>query len=54
MLWYVSCDQLYPQPNYYIDREAAYLRMVPWLTWRYGMSGFLYWTASYWEEIRDP
>ena len=54
MIWYVSCDQLYPQPNYYIDREAADLRMVPWLTWRYGMSGFLYWTATYWEEIRDP
>ncbi|MAB88214.1 MAG: hypothetical protein CMJ90_01985 [Planctomycetes bacterium] len=53
-IWYVSCDQLYPQPNYYIDREAADLRMVPWLTWRYGMSGFLYWTATYWEEIRDP
>jgi len=54
MIWYVSCDQLYPQPNYYIDREAADLRMVPWLTWRYGMSGILYWTATFWEEVRDP
>jgi len=54
MIWYVSCDQLYPQPNYYIDREAADLRMIPWLTWRYRMSGFLYWTATFWEEVRDP
>lgn len=54
MIWYISCDQLYPQPNYYIDREAADLRMVPWLTWRYRMSGILYWTASFWEEVRNP
>ena len=54
VIWYASCDQLYPQPNYYIDREAADLRMVPWITWRYGMAGFLYWNATFWEEVRDP
>ncbi len=35
--WHISCDQLYPQPNYYIDREAADPRMVAWLTWREGL-----------------
>ena len=54
LTWYISCDQLYPQPNYYIDREAADPRMVPWITWRYGLGGILYWTATFWEEIKDP
>jgi hypothetical protein len=54
MIWYASCDQLYPQPNVYIDREAADLRMVGWITWRYQLKGFLYWTSTYWEEVLDP
>jgi len=52
--WYVSCDQLYPQPNYYIDREAADLRMIPWITWRYKLDGILYWNSTFWEEILNP
>lgn len=52
--WYISCDQLYPQPNYYIDREAADPRMVPWLTWRYDLDGILYWTSTFWEEVLNP
>jgi hypothetical protein len=52
--WYISCDQLYPQPNYYIDREAADPRMVGWITWRYKLDGILYWTSSFWEEVRNP
>ncbi|UCE48103.1 MAG: DUF4091 domain-containing protein, partial [Phycisphaerales bacterium] len=52
--WYISCDQLYPQPNYYIDREAADPRMVGWITWHYKLDGILYWTSSFWEEVRNP
>jgi len=52
--WYVSCDQLYPQPNYYIDREAADMRMLGWITWRYRLGGLLYWSATKWSEVRDP
>jgi len=52
--WYISCDQLYPQPNYYIDREAADPRMVSWITWRYKLDGILYWTSTFWEEVRNP
>ena len=54
VMWYMSCDQLHPQPNLYIDREAADARMAPWLSWRYQMSGMLYWNAAYWGEVRDP
>ena len=52
--WYISCDQLYPQPNYFIDREAADPRMVAWITDRYDMDGILYWTSNYWREVKDP
>ena len=32
VIWYISCDQRYPQPNYFIDREAADSRMVSWIS----------------------
>ena len=53
-IWYVSCDQLYPQPNYYIDRSAADCRMISWITWRYKLGGMLYWATTLWREVRDP
>jgi len=52
--WYVSCDQLYPQPNYYIDREAADPRLLGWVTFRYRLGGILYWATTLWREVRDP
>ncbi|MCP3918056.1 MAG: DUF4091 domain-containing protein [bacterium] len=52
--WYVSCDQVYPQANYYIDREAADPRMIGWITWRYRLGGILYWATTLWREVRDP
>ena len=54
VIWYISCDQRYPQPNYFIDREAADSRMVSWITWRYDLGGILYWTSTWWPEVRDP
>ncbi len=54
VIWYISCDQRYPQPNYFIDREAADSRMVSWLTWRYKLGGILYWTTTFWREVKDP
>jgi len=54
VIWYISCDQRYPQPNYFIDREAADMRMVSWITWRYDLGGILYWTSTFWREVKDP
>jgi hypothetical protein len=28
--------------------------MVPWITWRYGMQGILYWDMKYWTQTPDP
>jgi hypothetical protein len=52
--WYISCDQVYPQPNYFIDAPAMDPVMVPWVTWRYGMNGILYWDLAYWPQTPDP
>ncbi len=54
MTWYISCDQAYPQPNYFIDAPAMDPVMVPWITWRYGMQGILYWDVKFWSMTRDP
>lgn len=52
--WYISCDQAYPQPNYFIDAPALDPVMVPWITERYRMNGFLYWAANFWNQTPDP
>lgn len=52
--WYISCDQAYPQPNYFIDAPAMDLVMVPWITSSYKMAGILYWAANFWSQTPDP
>ncbi|UCF36040.1 MAG: DUF4091 domain-containing protein [Acidobacteriota bacterium] len=52
--WYISCDQVYPQPNYFIDAPAMDPVMVPWITYRYGMNGILYWAVNFWPQTPDP
>lgn len=54
MTWYISCDQIYPQPNYFIDAPALDPVMVPWITARYKMAGILYWAANFWSETPNP
>jgi hypothetical protein len=54
MTWYISCDQLYPQPNYFIDAPAMDPVMVPWITWRYQLQGILYWDVKFWPQTVDP
>ena len=54
MTWYVSCDQGYPQPNYFIDAPALDLVMIPWITARYGMDGILYWATVFWSQTENP
>ena len=52
--WYISCDQAYPQPNYFIDAPALDLVMVPWITARYRMNGILYWAMNFWNQTPNP
>jgi hypothetical protein len=52
--WYISCDQAYPQPNYFIDAPAMDPVMVPWITAKYHMNGILYWATNFWNQTPDP
>jgi len=52
--WYISCDQAYPQPNYFIDAPALDPVMVPWITARCHMNGILYWATNFWNQTPDP
>jgi len=52
--WYISCDQRYPMPNYFIDRTGVDPRAVPWITYRYHLQGILYWAVSFWREVKSP
>jgi len=54
LTWYVSCDQRYPQPNYYIDAPAMDMVILPWITARYKMDGILYWAINWWSETVNP
>jgi hypothetical protein len=54
MTWYISCNQGYPQPNYFIDAPAMDPVMVPWITARYKMEGILYWASNWWADTPNP
>ena len=52
--WYVSClshgcDYLSDSgaPDLVVDRSSSYIRVIPWLTMKYGMQAFLYYAATY-------
>jgi len=38
------------QPAWLIDQPLLNERVTPWIEWRYGQTGLLYWTPWYWEE----
>src|SRR4029079_13241000 len=38
----------------FIDAPAMDPVMVPWITWRYGLNGILYWDLKFWSQTADP
>ena len=40
-------------PNLAIDFDSIDYRMIPWICWKYGIKGFLYWSVNWWPEA-DP
>ncbi len=46
--WYTAS---YPRglvPNRFIDYPLIKMRIIPWLSWRHGMSGYLHYAYNYW------
>jgi hypothetical protein len=48
--WFAICCYPATHPNLFTDYPALDARMVGWLSWKAGVSGFEYWSASSWGE----
>ncbi|MGD1094967.1 MAG: glycoside hydrolase domain-containing protein [Bryobacteraceae bacterium] len=40
-----------PSPYWQIDFPLLNFRVMPWINFRYGLRGLLYWTSAYWDQI---
>jgi hypothetical protein len=52
-LWFYTC--MYPTgryPNRFLDFSLLKTRILHWINWRYGMTGYLHWGLNFWA--RDP
>lgn len=47
--WYVCCGPRAPYPNNFIDHPAINHRIRYWMMEKYGVTGDLYWSATYWH-----
>jgi hypothetical protein len=41
-------------PYWEMDFPLLDYRIPGWASWRYGITGLLYWTTVYWEKVEDP
>ena len=47
--WYVCLSPQHPYPNFFIDYPAIDHRILFWMTWKYDITGFLYYTLNRWS-----
>jgi len=53
-IWmYISGPGGYSTPNLAMDFDSMDYRIVPWLCWKYNITGFLYWCVNWWPKV-DP
>ncbi|MCD6122497.1 MAG: DUF4091 domain-containing protein [Spirochaetales bacterium] len=55
--WFYTCmsAQYLDYPNLFIDVSAMYNRIIPWLSYRYGFTGLLYYQTVYdYAKDRNP
>ncbi len=46
--WYTALNPRGRFPNRFIDYPLVKLRLIPWLSWRYGISGYLHYGYNWW------
>lgn len=51
-VWLYVSSPVAPFPGLVIDEPAIHHRLIPWMCWKYGASGLLYWCVNYWKA--DP
>ncbi|MCD6350851.1 MAG: DUF4091 domain-containing protein [Armatimonadetes bacterium] len=47
--WYVCCGPGSPFCNFFVNMAALQHRLLPWQMYRYGITGLLYWSTTYWN-----
>ncbi|MHC1765250.1 MAG: DUF4091 domain-containing protein [Verrucomicrobiia bacterium] len=60
--WYICTGPKAPYVTEFIDHHGTELRLWPWQSWQYGVSGILIWATVYWNsplvfrapELQDP
>jgi len=60
--WYICTGPKAPYVTEFIDHPGAELRLWPWQSWQYGVSGILIWATIYWNsscaypdpKLQDP
>jgi hypothetical protein len=60
--WYICCGPTAPYVTEFIDHPGTELRLWPWQSWQYGVSGILIWATTYWTspaafpspKLQDP
>jgi hypothetical protein len=55
-LWLYVSGPRPPYPTLVIDYPAMAYRILPWMCWKYGLNGLLYWSVNYWttNPYDDP
>jgi predicted MPP superfamily phosphohydrolase len=51
-LWMYVSSPAHPYPTLVIDHPAIAPRIIPWMAWKAGAGGLLYWCVNYWKQ--DP
>jgi len=50
--WYICCGPRHPYANWFVDYPAIEARLIFWMTWKYGVTGFLYYSLNHWQSNR--
>ncbi|MDP3703347.1 MAG: DUF6067 family protein [Candidatus Omnitrophota bacterium] len=55
-IWLYVSGPSAPYPTLVIDYPAMAYRVLPWMCWKYGLNGLLYWSVNYWttNPYQDP
>lgn len=52
--WYVCWEPGIPYLNMYVDMPGLYNKLLFWQQKQYDVTGFLYWSCTFWERVENP
>ncbi|MFH1848376.1 MAG: glycoside hydrolase domain-containing protein, partial [Candidatus Omnitrophota bacterium] len=50
-VWTYVAGSTRPYPNLNLDVMAIECRILPWICWRFGLQGLLYWSVNWWVNV---